>query len=115
MVLNKSTFKKKEILEIIESNNFPVSFVRKRKEHSTLVGNMVANKETRLNVEGWKLAHIERIGMKRGKAVTIEHYKSHHTKFLDLDNMYLIKKEYSGLAEVNSFNEIVKEYKRNIS
>lgn len=114
LVLEKLNFDKNKINELILSNNFPISFMRKKNEYETLIGNMVADKHTRLNDFGWKLAHIDRIAMKRGKSVTIYDYKNHHRKFLDLSNMYLIDKDYSGLAEVNLFNEVIKEYKSSL-
>ena len=113
LVLENQTFNSQQIHNLIISNNFPVSFIRKKKEYETLLDGMVANSKTRLNNLGWKLAHIEGIAMKRGKNITIEDYKDHHSKFLNLSNMYLIDKKFSGLAEVSLFNEIVIYYKTN--
>ena len=110
IVLNGLNHSKKEISELIKTNNFPISFIRKKSEKETLIGKMVADKETRLNNDNWKLAHIGRIAMKRGKSITVNDYKDHHRKFLDLTNIYLIHRDFSGLAETPMFNEIVKEY-----
>lgn len=114
LVLEGLSFSSQDILDLINSNNFPVSFIRKKTEYETLLDGMVANSKTRLNNAGWKLAHITGIAMKRGKNITLEDYKKHHTLFLSLSNMYLIDKDFSGLAEVNLFNEIVVNYKINI-
>lgn len=114
MVLDRKTFSQKEIAVLIRENKFPISFIRKRSEHKTLFDGMVADKNTRLNVSGWKLAHIKRIAMKRGKNITIDDYKRHHLSFLDLSNMYLIDKDFSGLAEVKLFNDLVMEYRSKI-
>lgn len=111
LVFDKRYYTKKEIEELILNNQFPISFIRKSNEYETLVDGMVADKNTRLNEQGWKLAHIQRIALKRGANVTIDDYKNHHFNFLDLDNMYLIDKRFSGLAEVAQFNEIIQEYK----
>ena len=110
IVFNEIEHNKNFIHDLIINNNFPISFIRKRSEINTLIGKMVADKETRLNIENWKLAHIDRIVMKRGNNITVEDYKQHHNKFLDLSNMYLIDKSLSGLAETQLFNEIIKEY-----
>lgn len=111
LVLDKLNYNKNQIADLVKSNRFPISFVRKKSEYETLIGEMVATKTTRLNEHGWKLAHIDRIAMKRGNNITIEDYKTHHSNFLNLSNMYLIDKDFSGLAEVLLFNEIVQEYK----
>jgi hypothetical protein len=113
LVLENKSFNAQQVDKLIKSNKFPISFIRKKSEYDTLLDGMVADSKTRLNNLGWKLAHIEGIAMKRGKSITIKDYKTHHSKFLNLSNMYLIDKNYSGLAEVNLFNEIVSEYKLN--
>lgn len=114
IVLERLNFSPQEILELINSNKFPISFIRKKAEYETLLDGMVANNKTRLNNAGWKLAHIIGIAMKRGKNITIDDYKKHHSQFLALSNMYLIDKKFSGLAEVNLFNEIIIDYKINV-
>ncbi|MFZ4751925.1 MAG: hypothetical protein ACOYLG_01160 [Chitinophagaceae bacterium] len=108
LILDNSRFNKSHINQLIMSNEFPISFIRKKSEYDTLVGKMVADKSTRLNEQGWKLAHINRIALKRGKKVKLQDFKNHHFNFLSLSNMYLIDKSLSGLAEVELFNEIVK-------
>lgn len=114
IVLERLNFSPQEILELINSNKFPISFIRKKAEYETLLDGMVADNKTRLNNAGWKLAHIIGIAMKRGKNITIDDYKKHHSQFLALSNMYLIDKKFSGLAEVNLFNEIIIDYKINV-
>ncbi|WP_447636204.1 hypothetical protein [Flavobacterium microcysteis] len=114
IVLERLNFSPQEILELINSNKFPISFIRKKTEYETLLDGMVADNKTRLNNAGWKLAHIIGIAMKRGKNITIDDYKKHHSQFLALSNMYLIDKKFSGLAEVNLFNEIIIDYKINV-
>ena len=111
IVLDKKSYSRQEIDILIKTNKFPISFIRKKSEYETLLDEMVADKHTRLNNVGWKLAHINRIAMKRGKNITIDDYKKHHISFLNLSNMYLIDKEFSGLAEVQLFNDLVIEYK----
>jgi rRNA-processing protein FCF1 len=109
--LEKLTFNKTKINDLISNNKFPIAFIRKKTEYNTLLDGMVATKDTRLNEQGWKLAHIDNIAMKRGKNITIQDYKNHHKLFLSLRNMYLIDKDFSGLAEVEVFNSILRKYK----
>lgn len=120
IVFEEKKFTKNDIKNLLQNNNFPIAFIKKKEEQNTLIGKMVADNDTRLNNKGWKLAHIEGIAMKRGKNVTLTNYKEHHKRFLSLTNIYLIDKQYSGLAETVLFNTIVKEHiaelnKRNLT
>lgn len=110
--LDKMIVHKSELKILLNEKKFPLCFIRKKAEHETLTAEMVATKDTRLT--DYKLTHIDRIAMKRGENISIEDYKNHHFTFLNLSNMYLIDKEFSGLAEVPLFNEIIKEYKKSI-
>lgn len=109
-VFSNRSLSKQTIAELIHSNQFPVSFIKKGSEKDTLVENMLADKAIKEQITSWKLAHIDRIALKRSKNIPLEEYKNHHRKFLDLNNMYLIDKEYSGLAETPLFNTVVKNY-----
>jgi hypothetical protein len=107
IVLNKIKFTKKDIHKLIKTNEFPIAFARKKTEKDLLIGKMVAGNT--INFGDWKLAHINQIGLKRAINISFEDYKKHHQGFLSIRNMYLIDKNFSGLAEVKLFNEIVNE------
>ncbi|MCC7301109.1 MAG: hypothetical protein IT233_00560 [Bacteroidia bacterium] len=111
LVLSKSKIKKIDVQSLLNKNEFPIAFIRKKNEYETLIGKMVADKNTRLNEQGWKLAHITPIALKRGQNISLQDYKDHHYNFLSLKNMYLIDKSYSGIAEVKMFNDIVANHK----
>src|SRR5687767_2969954 len=111
IVFDKKMLGKNEIQTLLSTNKFPISFIRKKSEYDTLLDGMVADSSVRLNEKGWKLAHINRIALKRGSNLLPDDYHKHHVKFLSLDNMYLIDKGLSGLAEVPIFNEIVSQDK----
>lgn len=111
VVFDKKLLSKTDVQTLLLTNKFPISFIRKRNEYNTLLDGMVADSSVRLNEKGWKLAHINRIALKRGGNLLPDDYNSHHIKFLSLDNMYLIDKAFSGLAEVPIFNEIISQDK----
>lgn len=111
LVFDKKKLNKKDIHVLLSTNKFPISFIRKKNEYDTLHDGMVATSSVRLNEKGWKLAHIDRIALKRGSNLLQDDYNIHHFKFLSLDNMYLIDKAFSGLAEVPLFNQIVSQDK----
>lgn len=61
-----------------------------------------------INTEGWKLAHLHPIGMHgrtRVQVRTIDSLKIHFVQFLSPANMFLVPREFAGLAEVPAFLE----------
>lgn len=86
------------------------------KEHASKVkykcdGHIVDNP----NEKGWKVAHIEAIGLNSKTALehkNLDELKSHFYKFMNPANMFLIPKAFSGLAEIEEF---LKSYKELIS
>ncbi len=58
------------------------------------------------NEKGWKVAHIEAIGINSRtplESVDLKILTDHFFKFLNPANMFLIPKKYSGLAEIEEF------------
>ena len=99
------------VREAIRNNTFPIAMMMKKVEKEFLLKSQVSNSSFRLGNENWKVAHIEPIALSRQQNLTIEQYEAHHRKFLSLSNMYLIRKDYSGIAEVALFNGIVMRHK----
>jgi hypothetical protein len=95
-----------EVRLALTNNNFPLAMAKKQVEID-LKKTEVASRKHLLGNENWYLAHIKPIALSGGNNKTIEDYVAHHRNFLSLDNMYLISKEYKGLAEVEMFNDIV--------
>ena len=59
-----------------------------------------------LNVAGWRLCHIQSIGLKSSKNITErdrETLEKHFRLFLMPDNMFVIPKEWGALGEVPEF------------
>lgn len=107
IVLDKERPSLKFVEECINKSNFPYAIMMKKSEKNYLVKSQIATKDFRLGSQNWKIAHIERIALPRAKNISIIDFKEHHRKFLSLKNMYIIKKEFSGLAEVEMFNHII--------
>lgn len=67
-----------------------------------------------LNQKGWKLAHINPVGIKKRlnednfKNLPIEELITHFVKFMSPSNMFLIPKRWSGMAEVPEVIDVFK-------
>lgn len=95
------------VKEAIQKNTFPIAMMMKKIEKEFLQKSQVINSSFRLGNENWKIAHVEPIALSRQQNLNIEHYEIHHRKFLSLRNMYLIRKDFSGIAEIPLFNKII--------
>jgi hypothetical protein len=100
----------KEIKNIVEGDGIPIAFTLHKGERSKR-GYKCTLKELRKdypNSAKWKFAHIESVGLKsRGdlKELDISRLKNHFKKLMTPSNMFLVRKEYSGLAELPEFRE----------
>ena len=82
----------------------PVAFAPLPDERRYLEGSPdeLRRKEYNLNLQGWKLAHIEPIGLKSRhplKDRDIKELENHFMKFLDPSNMFVVPKKWAGIAE----------------
>ena len=61
------------------------------------------------NAKGWKVAHIDDVGLGYSgpiDRVSIDSLGAHFKRFLAPANMFLVPKEYAGVAETPEFIEI---------
>jgi len=68
--------------------------------------------EFNLNKLGWKLAHIESIGIRMAgdiERIEVERLKTHFRLLMSPSNMFVIPKHLAGLAEVPEFLEHFRE------
>lgn len=93
--------------EAMNSKSLPLAMMRKRTELDFLHKTQIASKDFRLGNVDWKISHIKGVALPRTLKLQLQEYQKHHYRFLSLGNMYLIRKEYSGLAEVKAFNDII--------
>ena len=107
VVLNNEILSLDDVAKSLNSSSFPLAMMRKKIEKECLLQTQIAPKEFRLGHDNWKIAHIEPIALPRKKIISIDEYIKHHIKFLSLKNMYIIRKDFSGLAEVDLFNQII--------
>jgi hypothetical protein len=87
------------------NQEIPIAMILKKEEKKTLGYEMTLRKakEVNVNIQGWKLGHIKSIGLNKQGALSdmdIEVLKEHHEYFLSPANMFVIPKQWAGLAEI---------------
>jgi|WetSurMetagenome_2_1015567.scaffolds.fasta_scaffold162229_1 hypothetical protein len=96
------------IQEILNKDALPMSFAPANMEIEKAKYKCVLRASTELNTRGWKLSHINPVGLKTRKPlidIPIEKLKNHFIKLMSPSNMFLVPKKWSGLAE---FPEMIK-------
>ncbi|GAA4441708.1 hypothetical protein [Bremerella cremea] len=92
-----------EVRQRLASDQIPIAMILKKTERDQASHCCPLGKPWNLNLAGWKLAHIESIGLKqRGDlAVTpIERLETHFFRFMAPSNMFLVPKSWAGLGEI---------------
>ena len=83
------------------------------KGHEKKTARLIATlaKRDNLNVAGWKLAHIEPIGLQKLQpdVCSIERLQRHLVSFLSPSNMFAVPKQWAGLGEVPEFVVAIRE------
>lgn len=98
----------KEIARMIKNDEIPVMRARSRKEkRRARYGRTLKEleKENPISKE-WKVGHIDPLGLKvRGSPTNIElvRLKNHFLKLMKPSNMFVVPKDYGGLAELPDF------------
>lgn len=104
-ILNGNTYSIKEIKDLLRKDEIPMSFAIKKIEKEKIkykrtVGNYCINKK------GWKLCHIEPVGLKTKIAIEeidIHELENHFIKLANPRNMFLLPLEIGALGEIPEF------------
>jgi hypothetical protein len=98
------------IKEILKKDGIPMSFAPANKEIVKAKYKCVLGTTTELNKKGWKLSHINPVGLKTRKQlieIPIDKLKDHFIKLMSPSNMFLVPKKWSGLAEFPEMLELL--------
>lgn len=103
----------KEVTTKVKKNRIPIAMALKRRERAKTHYTYLLNEFERQNPNsaGWKLAHIESVGLnyRRNLAeLDISTLKKHFVKLMTPSNMFVVPKKYGGLAELPEFCEQLK-------
>jgi hypothetical protein len=111
VVLNGEKLTLLDISEALMKRSFPLAMMVKKSEREHLIDSQVSKGSFKVDNEVWKIAHIKQIALARTKSPGINDHIEHHRRFLSLDNMYIIRKDFSGIAEVDIFNKLIADWK----
>ena len=106
-------FSLNHIKNLLNKDEIPISLALK--EHELIRAEYKCKlSSVNLNKKGWKLAHINSVGIKKRlnednlKNLPIEELIAHFVKFMSPSNMFLIPKQWSGLAELPEVIDVFK-------
>ena len=97
-----------EVRTMLENDEIPVAMAISRAEKEGAHYRCTRQTLAGPNELGWKVAHIEDVGLGYSgapKEVAIASLAAHHKRFLSPSNIFLVPKEYAGIAETPEFIE----------
>ena len=92
-----------ELRSAISQDQIPILLTRSSAERTTAKYHCALRAAHAVNKKGWKLAHIQGVGLRVKTPldqIAIASIESHFVRLLDPLNMFLVPKHFSGLAEV---------------
>jgi len=103
-----------DVRKAFAHDNIPVAMVFKKPEKliASYRCDLSSSDFIALNKNGWKIAHIERIGLRKKddlKTISIDKLINHFRKFLSPSNMFLVPKIWAGLGELPEMAEAIKK------
>jgi hypothetical protein len=103
----------KEIRDMVDGDRIPIAFTLPKAEQSEegYKYTLTDLRKDYPNSARWKFAHIEPVRLMRRGALAkldISELENHFKKLMTPSNMFLVLKEYSGLAELPEFREQIK-------
>jgi len=104
MALQNECPSKAVLKRLISKHAVPIAFAPLKEERKYFKDHpgSLRHKDYNLNLKGWKLAHIEPVGLHTNKPISeieIEKLETHFKKYLDPSNMFVVPKMWSGVAE----------------
>jgi hypothetical protein len=94
---------------MLASDTIPVAMAFKAVERPAATYRCVRQSVCGPNEMGWKVGHIEDVGLGYTGALeslSIESLRAHFQRFLSPRNMFLVPMEYAGVAETPEFIEV---------
>jgi hypothetical protein len=98
-----------DIRTLLDKDSIPFTFATKTTEKSQMIYKCTLSSGDNLNKRGWKLCHIEDVGLKTKSAMetlSLESLVDHFKLLMAPSNHFLIPLDWGGLGEVP---EVIKE------
>jgi hypothetical protein len=102
-----------EVKNMVRRDRIPIAMVfsRREKRKARYRCTLRELQQDCPNSAGWKVAHINRVGLKISgspKELDIQTLKDHFVKLMTPSNMFVVPKDYAGLAELPEFCHQIK-------
>jgi hypothetical protein len=105
------TFSLSDIRKLLDADSIPFTFATKTAEKARMAFKCTLKTCDNLNKRGWKLCHIEGVGLKTKRPIEelpITNLVLHFKLLLAPSNHFLIPLDWAGLGEVQEVIEEVK-------
>lgn len=107
LAVNGRTLSLAEVRSLLESDHVPMSIfcTPEQKKSSTYKCSLQKCPESNVSQSGWKLAHIEAVGLhKRGpvERISLEHLFEHFRLLMSPSNMFVVPRSSAGFSEISS-------------
>lgn len=104
-VLDEITYSLNDIKNMLQNDEIPMSFAIKKEERSKVKYKKTLGKYS-INDRGWKLCHIEYVGLKTKtpiSSININELENHFIKLANPKNMFILPLEIGNLGEIQEF------------
>lgn len=101
-----------DLRSLLRRDEIPVAMVIKRSEKEGARYRCTRGSFPNPNELGWKVAHIDDVGLSYAGElldIALPTLQSHHRRFLAPSNIFLVPKEYAGVAETPEFISAFRE------
>lgn len=102
-----------EIREQLENGKIPFAFATKRSEKSQMTYTRTLSTADNLNKRGWKLCHINGVGLRSAKRLqdfSLERLVTHFRLLLKPSNHFLVPLSWAGLGELPEVIDEIRRY-----
>lgn len=113
MALNNEKPSLEDIRTFISDDQIPVALILKKEERLVARQKCTLSKDFNLNKLGWKIAHIEGVGLNESSSINyihIDSLKKHFRKLMSPENMFLIPLALEGLGEIPAVIDEIKKF-----
>jgi hypothetical protein len=100
-----------EVRLLVSSDSIPVAMILKSVERQTARFKCTLGKVPSPNASGWKLAHVDGVGLATSVPLTDldeTQLREHFRRLMSPRNMFVVPNKYSGLGELPEFREAVR-------
>jgi hypothetical protein len=99
----------KDVQSSLANHSIPIAMIRRTIERNGSKYTCTLGNEYDVNMRGWKLGHVEGVGMRQRKKLDempIDTLTAHFRRFMDPGNMFVVPLKLAGIAEVSHVSQL---------